>query len=207
MILKGTNQYKQFLGSKSYLHGYILLVSGFAWPNQTPIGTASNFLQCKWVIIVVANPIGRAMIKGYRGPEFPAAISGANILPKKKITVSLGRLVWRWREVRAGDTSKERECVCFWLVGLQLVIAGWIGQTSWELSTTLMHIAAGQQQQASSSMQTAAGKQQQASSSSERAAAGISSRQAAGISSRQAASKQQASSSNQRMPPWKNDQI
>ena len=68
--------------------------------------------------------------KRYRGPEFPAAISGANILPKKKITVSLGRLVWRWREVRAGDTSKERECVCFWLVGLQLVIAGRIGQTS-----------------------------------------------------------------------------
>ena len=30
---------------------------------------------------------------------------------------SLGRLVWRWREVRAGDTSTEREC--FWLVGMK----------------------------------------------------------------------------------------
>ena len=24
---------------------------------------------------------------------------------------SLGRLVWRWREIRAGDASRERECV------------------------------------------------------------------------------------------------
>ena len=43
---------------------------------------------------------------------------------------SLGRLVWRWREVRARDTSRGRECVCFWLVEikgvklLQLVLAG-----------------------------------------------------------------------------------
>ena len=28
---------------------YIILVSCVAWPNQTRIGTASNFLQCKWV--------------------------------------------------------------------------------------------------------------------------------------------------------------
>ena len=26
-----------------------ILMSCVAWPNQTPIGTASNFLQCKWV--------------------------------------------------------------------------------------------------------------------------------------------------------------
>ena len=28
---------------------YIILMSCVAWPNETPIGTASNFLQCKWV--------------------------------------------------------------------------------------------------------------------------------------------------------------
>ena len=27
----------------------LILMSCVAWPNQTPIGTASNFLQCKWV--------------------------------------------------------------------------------------------------------------------------------------------------------------
>ena len=27
----------------------IILMSCVAWPNQTPIGAASNFLQCKWV--------------------------------------------------------------------------------------------------------------------------------------------------------------
>ena len=49
MILKGTNQYKQSCRSKSYWHGYTMLVSCVAWPNQTPIGAASNFLQCKRV--------------------------------------------------------------------------------------------------------------------------------------------------------------
>ena len=40
-------------------------------------------------------------------PPPAAAAAGANILPKKEIN-SLGRLVWRWREIRAGDTSRER---------------------------------------------------------------------------------------------------
>ena len=30
---------------------------------------------------------------------------------------SLGRLVWRCREVQAGDTSRGWECACFWLGG------------------------------------------------------------------------------------------
>ena len=32
---------------------------------------------------------------------------------------SLGHLVWRWQEVRAGDSRRGRECVCFWLVGMK----------------------------------------------------------------------------------------
>jgi hypothetical protein len=39
---------------------------------------------------------------------------GANILPKKNN--SFGRFIWRWREVRAGDSSREREY--FWLIGM-----------------------------------------------------------------------------------------
>ena len=30
---------------------------------------------------------------------------------KRKYYNSLGRLVWRWREIRAGDASRERECL------------------------------------------------------------------------------------------------
>ena len=79
---------------------YIIDYCNICWRNDDILKLAS----CSWLRVSGLETLSRII-----------GATGANILPKKNN--SFGYFIWRWREVWAGDTNREREC--FWLVGMK----------------------------------------------------------------------------------------
>ena len=150
-----------------------ILMSCVARPHQTPVGTASNFLQCKWV------SCSKSYWQGYD-------------------------LAW----------YKDMEARCFPQPNLWLARCASRSWAALRKFVVLSTQASKQQQQASSKQasqpaskpasQQASKQQAAASSSNKQQAAG---KQASRQAGKQQQGKQQQASSNQRLPPWMNEQI
>ena len=229
----------------------IILMSCVAWPNQTPIGAASNFLQRKWVScsksyrqgydlgwykdmepLVFRNHVycwrdyeHRSFHCGRKAWQVlsvlrlrrlrrllclfrlaPSCAVLRRLAPSCAVLRRLRRLArwWRWWRWWAQRNNRAMRPQCFIPTSQKHSLSPLVSKRASE--------QASKQQQASS--RWAAGKQQQAaaSSSKEQQAAGkqqVSSRWAAAGKQQQAAasSSKQKARSNQRLPPWNNDQI
>ena len=160
-------------------------MSCVARPHQTPIGTASNFLQCKWVSCSKSYWQGYdlAWYKDMEAPCFPQP----NLWLAR--CASRSRAALRKFAVLSTQASKQQ----------QQAAASSRQEASKQQASS---------KQASQPASQPASKQAASSSKQQQAAASSSNSKQQASSSRQAAAgKQQQASSNQRLPPWKNEQI
>ena len=87
-----------------------------------PPAAAASSCCCCCLLLLLLPPAAAAASSSscccFLLPPPPAAVAASSCCCcrwckhfAEKENYSLGRLVWRWREIRAGDASRERECL------------------------------------------------------------------------------------------------